>query len=208
MRHARNFNPEWGYLAPAPSFVRTARAVLVAVAVGASGGAAVVFSLVDRPEAEESVAARTLALVPDTSPAISSPAMAATAPAAQLQAQEQRPAPQARANRELTGSAAAGPAPASAHAAGPAAVESGTLSTRQRPPGVAALAEAPAIVEGPPPQAPALAADETAATPAATPAAQKKPAKKSHFTALRNEQASRGPLALLRSFGTFPRGEY
>jgi hypothetical protein len=61
MRSAANFNPEWGYLAPAPRFVRTARIVLIAVAVGASAGAAAVFSLVDRPVANESVAARTLA---------------------------------------------------------------------------------------------------------------------------------------------------
>ncbi len=61
MRFANNFNPEWGYLAPAPSFARTARIVLVAAAVGASAGGAVVFSLVVHPAAEESsVAARTL----------------------------------------------------------------------------------------------------------------------------------------------------
>jgi hypothetical protein len=61
MRFAGNFNPEWGYLAPAPSFIRTVRIVVVAATVGATAGAAVVFSLVDRPVAEESVAARTLA---------------------------------------------------------------------------------------------------------------------------------------------------
>lgn len=61
MRFADNFNPEWGYLAPAPSFLRTTRIVLVAVAIGATAGGAVVFSLVDHPAAEEtSVAARTL----------------------------------------------------------------------------------------------------------------------------------------------------
>jgi hypothetical protein len=60
MRPAGNFNPEWGYVAPAPGFMRTLRIALVAGAVGASAGAAVVFSLVDRPAAEESVASRTL----------------------------------------------------------------------------------------------------------------------------------------------------
>jgi hypothetical protein len=49
MRSAGNFSPEWGYLAPAPSFMRTARIVLVATAVGATAGAAVVLSLVDHP---------------------------------------------------------------------------------------------------------------------------------------------------------------
>ena len=32
MRFAGNFHPEWGYLAPAPSFLRTARVALVAAA--------------------------------------------------------------------------------------------------------------------------------------------------------------------------------
>jgi len=30
MRHSEKFHPEWGYLAPAPSFIRTARVVLAA----------------------------------------------------------------------------------------------------------------------------------------------------------------------------------
>ncbi|MGB7034420.1 MAG: hypothetical protein WBD71_02760 [Xanthobacteraceae bacterium] len=49
MRSASNFNPEWGYLAPAPSFMRTLRVILVATAIGATAGAAVVLSLIDRP---------------------------------------------------------------------------------------------------------------------------------------------------------------
>ena len=60
MRHAGNFNPEWGYLAPAPNFLRTTRLFVVAAAIGATASAAVVFSLMDRPAAETSVAARTL----------------------------------------------------------------------------------------------------------------------------------------------------
>ena len=83
MRGAANFNPEWGYLAPAPSFMRTVRIVVVAAAVGASAGAAVVFSLVDRPAAEESVAARTLAVEPAAAP------LAAQA-VVQLPAQDER----------------------------------------------------------------------------------------------------------------------
>jgi hypothetical protein len=59
MRFAGNFHPEWGYLAPAPSFMRTARVAVVAMAVGATAGAGAVLSLIDRP-AETSVAARTL----------------------------------------------------------------------------------------------------------------------------------------------------
>jgi hypothetical protein len=49
MRSAGNFHPDWGYLAPAPSFMRTARIVLVATAIGATAGAAVMISLVQHP---------------------------------------------------------------------------------------------------------------------------------------------------------------
>ena len=61
MRYNPNFHPEWGYLAPAPNFIRTARIVFIAVAVGGIAGAGVVLSLVERPVGETSVAARTLA---------------------------------------------------------------------------------------------------------------------------------------------------
>jgi hypothetical protein len=64
MRHAANFHPEWGYLAPAPSFIRTVRIVLVATAVGAIVGAGVSFSGVSRQPTEPSVAARTLVVRP------------------------------------------------------------------------------------------------------------------------------------------------
>ena len=60
MRLAGNSSLEWGYLAPASSFVRAARAVVVATAIGAFAGAAVIFSLVDGPRGEETVAGRTL----------------------------------------------------------------------------------------------------------------------------------------------------
>ena len=60
MRHSEKFHPEWGYLAPAPSFIRTARVVLAATAAGAIAGAGVVFSLVAHPSSETSVALRTL----------------------------------------------------------------------------------------------------------------------------------------------------
>ncbi len=49
MRSSGNFHPDWGYLAPAPSFMRTARIVLVATAIGATAGAAVMISLVPHP---------------------------------------------------------------------------------------------------------------------------------------------------------------
>jgi hypothetical protein len=60
MRHAMNFHPEWGCLAPAPSFLRTMRTVLVAAAVGLIAGGGVVLSLVGHSAGQTSVAERTL----------------------------------------------------------------------------------------------------------------------------------------------------
>jgi hypothetical protein len=59
MRFGGNFNPEWGYLASTPSFMRTARIVAVATAIGATAGAAVVLSLADRvgPASESAASA-------------------------------------------------------------------------------------------------------------------------------------------------------
>ena len=59
MRYNASFHPEWGYLAPAPSFIRTVRIVFIATAVGAAVGAGVGFSWIGHG-AENSVAARTL----------------------------------------------------------------------------------------------------------------------------------------------------
>ena len=59
MRRNASFHPEWGYLAPAPSFIRTVRMVFIATAVGAAVGAGVGFSWIGHG-AESSVAARTL----------------------------------------------------------------------------------------------------------------------------------------------------
>lgn len=78
MRSAGNFHPEWGYLAPAPSFMRSVRIALVATVIGATAGAAVVVSLVDRPGATEdnsSIAAH--ALVTSTAPVVTAPTVAA-----------------------------------------------------------------------------------------------------------------------------------
>jgi hypothetical protein len=213
MRRAGNFNPEWGYLAPAPSFMRTARIVIVSAAVGATAGTAVVFSLVDRPAAEESVAARTLAQpVAAASTPISLPAAAQVQ--APTQGQKQSPPPQVQADAQ---SALRGRSvmlsPANGRAESPAASESSTSSTAQDPASMAALAEVPAATDAAPAQAP----DEMVTAPDAMPV-QKKVTKK-HVTwrsAPRAEQASsRGPLALLRSFtgrnttaAHPPRGEY
>jgi hypothetical protein len=61
MRQITTFHPEWGCLAPAPSFMRTARNVLVATAVGATAGSGVVFAFVGHSAGDQaSVAERTL----------------------------------------------------------------------------------------------------------------------------------------------------
>jgi hypothetical protein len=104
MRSAGNFHPEWGYLAPAPSFMRTLRIVLVATAIGATAGAAVVVSLVARPasgSADSSIASHALVtaapVVNTTSAAVAqAPAQSspAPAPAAALPAPPAAAAPQ------------------------------------------------------------------------------------------------------------------
>ncbi len=180
MRSVGNFNPEWGYLAPAPSFIRTVRIVVVAAAVGATAGAtagaAVVFSLVDRPTAEESVAARTLAR-PLDSAASRTASLQVSGPAVQGQA---KPDAAAQGQSVLL-------SPANAAAVSPAASETGASSTIQLPASIAALAEPPAVTDIPAPSAPSL---------------QKKRVKR-HHSAPRREEANgdvKGPLALLRSF--------
>src|SRR5262245_46692704 len=90
MRSAGNFHPQWGYLAPAPSFLRSARIVLVATAVGATAGAAVVVSLLERPgaDADNSIAAHALVT---SAPVAAAPPVLATgtpAPAAPMHASE------------------------------------------------------------------------------------------------------------------------
>ena len=186
MRFANNFNPEWGYLAPAPSFARTVRTVVVAAAIGASAGGAVVFSLVVHPAAEESsVAARTL-----------------VQPAAQLQAMTHSSAPQQRVQADARTAIESEPAMlSSAHAGSPRASELSTSSTVQGPASIAGLAEAPTAIDSAPP----ATLNETVAA-AEPPPVQKKVAKKQRLSwpgGTPGEQArggTRGPLALLRPF--------
>ena len=191
MRHAGNFSPEWGYAAPAPSFLQTARIAVVAVAVGATASAAVVFSLLDRPEAEESVAARAMVPVSVAPAPETAPVKMAAVPTAGEQARSTLQPVAAK-----TALARPTVAPLASAPKGSTANDSGTTSTTQHSFSVAVLAESPRITDLPPAQpgiqAP-LAADGAAAQ---NPAAQKKPAAKP--TGLR---FPRGPLALLRPFG-------
>jgi hypothetical protein len=55
-----NLHPEWGCLAPAPSFLRIVRTALAVTAVGATAGGGVVLSLADHSAGQTSVAERTL----------------------------------------------------------------------------------------------------------------------------------------------------
>jgi hypothetical protein len=219
MRHVGNFNPEWGYLAPAPSLLRTARVFLVAAAIGGTTSAAVVFSLMDRPAAETTVAARTLVL--SAEPSLSAPATKLIA---------QQPAQSALNSVSPTpGAEAMGPhaAAGAAHAtAGPVAPsESSAAPTTPTPPVAAALAEAPRVTTtDAPPLAQALAPEGNAvlaaqAAPAAAPAPVLKGAAKKaraatraavaprydvpRYAAPRYEAMQRGPYAFLRQIGTF-----
>ena len=216
MRHAGNFNPEWGYIAPAPNFLRTTRLFVVAAAIGATASAAVVFSLMDRPAAE-TVAARTL--VRPAEPARNA------ALVAQLQTQSE-PASVSQTQRAdaLSAMRPQGAAVA-AHAISPVASESGAVSTTQSPPIAAALAESPRIMtteaspaHALPTEGSSAAALEAAPPPAPAPrAVMKKPRAVARavqprydvprYAAPRYEprydSMQRGPYALLRQYGSF-----
>jgi hypothetical protein len=175
MRLASNFNPEWGYLAPAPSFMRTVRIAFVAGVVGATAGPAIVFSLVERPAAEESVASRTLvqATVVASVPAPSAPA----APPAQVSVSAPRAAPNAN------------PSSAGANE------RSRTAAISYPATAAAASAESPTMSDAPPVPS-AVQAAKVTATSLDKVSAQRKPAKRARVTP-RYDQALRGPFALL-----------
>ena len=178
MRFAGNFHPEWGYLAPAPNFMRTARVVVVATAIGATAGAAVVLSLAERsaPGAMAD-AGKTLVVVhslvqpaeaaaPATAPiAATTPTpviapVAAAVPAApvapvapaKVQASIQ---PSTTATAPVMRQPSAPPVTASAQpiAPPPAPSESRAVSTSAAPASVAALSESPPVTEASPPPA-------------------------------------------------------
>jgi hypothetical protein len=174
MRSAGNFSPEWGYLAPAPSFMRTARIVVVATAVGATAGAVVMLSLVDHPatqvssdtaSAAHAIVTSAQAATPPAMPiAIPSTAKIAAPVSAPVQAQipMQTPAsinpqpvvatqsPAIAAQSPDAGAASASPAP-------------------QSPPSVAALTEGAPANE----LTPAVTPDDSAATPLEAPPPKK-----------------------------------
>ena len=130
MRHTANFHPEWGYLAPAPSFIRTARVVLVATAVGAIVGAGAGFSRVSHQPTEPSVAARTLVR----------PIEAISARAKTPTQATQADAPSSTEKRSLT---------VNSRSADGAANEPSASSATRLPGSVAAVAEVPEGTDGP-----------------------------------------------------------
>ena len=137
MRYDRNLNSEWGYVAPAPSLVRTARLIAIAAIIGATAGAVTVFSLLDRPVAEESVAARTLVAPEPKRPVTTSTSTAAQRPS---EPQEVKPPAETQysAEQKVPSVGAAGPPR-------PQPGELPTTPTPQPPTSATALAEAPAV---------------------------------------------------------------
>jgi hypothetical protein len=178
MRSAGNFHPEWGYLAPAPSFMRTARIALVATAIGATAGAVVVVSLVAHPGADAdntSIAAHALVTTPPvvvTSPVTAVPPVAKAAATAV-------PAPMA---------APAQPT-AKASAQAPAKDASVSKSNAAAPPSPTAPPGAPASIATVTPPAVEPAADQPDAASAPETASDKKAAFKKHRIA--NNEAVR-----------------
>ena len=163
MRHTGNFNLEWGYLAPAPSFLRNVRLVVVAGTIAATTSAAVVFALVRQPAAEASVAARTLV----------QPVDVATMPrvaAAELQTQSGHPSiPDPQHTPGATGRESA-PAVAQAPPGPSAAGGSGIASTMPRVQVAAAVTETSRVAAQPSAKAPNKKA--RAAPPAKDPVAE------------------------------------
>jgi hypothetical protein len=203
MRFAGNFHPEWGYLAPAPNFMRTARVVIVATAIGATAGAAVVLSLAQRSApgavtdagktlvvvhslvqpAEAAAPAAPVAAATPTTPVIAPIATAApVAPAAPAKVQASvQPAP---ANPQVTRQPSAPP-----QVLAPAPSDSRTVSTSAAPASVTALSESPPVTGASPP----AATNDAAVSP--VPLAPQKDAinKKPAATGQTVQQPQRGP---------------
>ncbi|HTC05640.1 MAG TPA: hypothetical protein VK749_19685 [Xanthobacteraceae bacterium] len=213
MRFAGNFHPEWGYLAPAPNFMRTARVVVVATAIGATAGAAVVLSLAERSapgsvtdagktlvvvhslvQPAEAAAPATVAPLAAATPApvIAPVATAAPAASAKVQVSVQPSAPanmRQPAAAPVTASAQPiAPPPAAAQVPAPAPSDSRTVSTSTAPASVAALSESPPVTEASPP----AAANDAAVSPVSL-APQKDAIKKPAATGQTVQQPQRGP---------------
>jgi hypothetical protein len=205
MRFAGNFHPEWGYLAPAPNFMRTARVVVVATAIGATAGAAVVLSLAER-SAPGSVtdAGKTLVVVhslvqPAEAAASAAAPVAAVTPPPVVTAAPVAPAkvqasvaPSVRPSVPANPQISAPPVTASAQPIAPlpaaAPSDSRAVSTSAEPASVAALSESPPVTETSPPPT----TDDAAVSPAPL-APQKNAIKKPPASGQIIQQPQRGP---------------
>lgn len=170
MRSAGNFHPEWGYLAPAPSFMRTARIALVATAIGATAGAVVVVSLLDRPGSGDDTSIAAHALV-TSAPVIAAPPATASPAAAPPAAITAAPAP-APAQPHLA------IAPTPAPAGGPAAGALVGANKQNVTPAAPVPAVAPASVAALDETAPAAAVAPAPVHPDTATSPQEEPAKK------------------------------
>lgn len=171
MRFAGNFHPEWGYLAPAPNFMRTARVVVVATAIGATAGAAVVLSLAERSapgavadagktlvvvhslvQPAEAAASATAPVAAATAAPVIASVVAPVAPAAPAKVQASIQ-PSSPASAPVTRQPSAPPVTASAQpiAPPPEPSDSRAVSTSAAPASVAALSESPPVTEASPP---------------------------------------------------------
>lgn len=189
MRSAGNFHPEWGYLAPAPSFMRTLRIALVATAIGATAGAGVVVSLLAHPAssstADGSIAAHALVTgVPAVNSASAAPALAPVQ-SAPAPAQAAAVVPPAAASPQQGIQPEIGAAPASTANAASAPRVIGAANT--------ANGAAPARIAHVEEPAAAPAHEDTALVPEAAPS--KKALAKKHrvsgYEAIRRWQAGR-----------------
>jgi hypothetical protein len=183
MRHTGNFNLEWGYLAPAPSFLRSVRLVVVAATIAATASAAVVLALVRQPAAEASIAARTLVQPVEAASARRVP-MAAE-PQTQSEHASTPDVRHAAGPTRRDGAPALAQAPTNSSAAG-SGIASGSATPRA--PIATAMAETSSVTARPPQAhtAPEIAA---VAAPEATPV-PKTPNKKARAAAQAKDQAA------------------
>jgi hypothetical protein len=199
MRSAGNFHPEWGYFAPAPSFMRTLRVAVVATAVGATAGAGVVVSLVGRPavpaadRGDASIAPGAIAphalvtSVQAATPEAASPSTVNKPAVAQPQVPVQAQVPVPAVESQMS------PPPTAGRARSAGASEESATSTPQAPASIAASAKVPPATAA----APTPAREEaTVAAPDAAPA-QKKATKKHRsagYEAIRRWQPNGGDI--------------
>jgi hypothetical protein len=162
MRSTGNFSPEWGYLGPTPSILRTVRVVLVATAIGATAGAGVVLSLVDHSAGDGdkvAVAARAI-VVTDVQAA---PVQAPTTSEAKIAPVAVAPLAQTPVQKSFQAAAPDNAAPAVTAPAQDAATASATSASIANDAGAAAVPQQPAVaaLSDPTVAAPVASADAT-----------------------------------------------